>query len=110
MEQLTPAFIMFTVTTLVAALFFVPVTCFKRKNALFDFYWTGFWGFLALITAVAGGSSTLMLLRVPTSEFSEACLAGILAAYVCFVCFAWFRLVGFAAIKWLMPALAQVKA
>ena len=110
MEQLIPVTIMFTVTFLVTVLFLLPVALVKNRHALIKFYFSGFWGFLALITAVAGGMNTLMLARIDVQTFAQAALVGILAAFVIFVMFAWVRLVGFAAFKVLKPKLRAVFA
>lgn len=89
-----PALIMFLITVGVVSLFIVPVTAFPMKNKLVNFYWAGFWLFLALIAAISGGSNTLMLLRVDAMDTSMNMLAGILASFVLFVVFGWFRLSG----------------
>lgn len=48
--------------------------------------------FLALITAIAGGSNTLMLLGVDSYDTANVILTGVIAAFVFFVMFAWVRL------------------
>jgi len=108
MEQYFPALTMFAVTFVVTTLLFVPVTAFKSKRPLVRFYWNGFWGLLALIASFAGGMNTLMLMRVDVQLFSEALLAGTLVAYVLFVMFAWVRLVGTTAFRFVQPRLAAI--
>ena len=110
MEQFLPATIMFTVTFIVTVLFLVPVMLIKNRKSLIGFYFCGFWVFLALITSLAGGMNTLMLMRIDVQTFAQATLAGTLAAFVIFVMFAWVRLVGFAAFKFLKPKLTAVFA
>lgn len=107
MTQYLPALIMFLITVGFASLFFLPATLYKRESSIFNFYWFGFWGFLALITGIAGGASTLMLIGVESVAFTNATIAGVMTAYVGFVVFAWFRLVGTSLFKWLSPRLAR---
>ena len=87
-----PVLIMFFCTVIIAALFFIPITKFPRKNKLLNFYWVGFWIFLVIIAAVAGSSSTLNIIGYDSSQSSKLILAGISASFVFFVMFAWFRL------------------
>ncbi len=109
MIQLIPVTIMFTVTFVVATLMFLPMTCFdfKKKSALVNFYWCGFWIFLASIAALAGGKNTLMLAGLNADEFANATLMGTNAAFVFFVVFAWFRLAGAAATRLVIPAISR---
>lgn len=107
MIQYLPAMIMFLITVGFASLFCLPATLLKKKSALFNFYWRCFWGFLALITGLAGGSSTLMLLGYESFTFANAALAGVMAAYVSFVVFAWFRLVGTGVFRFIAPKLSR---
>lgn len=94
MSTILPASIMFLITVGVASLFMVPVTTFPMRNKLVNFYWAGFWVFLALIASISGASNTLMLMRVDVDTVSLNVLAGVLAAFVFFVVFGWFRLSG----------------
>ena len=103
MEQFVPALVMFGVTVMVTTLLFIPVTLLKTSRPLVRFYWTGFWTLLAMIASFAGGMNTLMLLQIDVQLFAEALLAGTLVAYVLFVMFAWVRLVGTTAFRFLMP-------
>ena len=92
MEQYIPAAIMFSVTLSVTILFFLPMTMVSQKSAVLKFYWSGLWMFLALITAIAGGSNTLMLIGVDSYGAANVILTGVIAAFVFFVMFAWARL------------------
>lgn len=94
MIQYMPAITMFTITVLITTLFFVPVTRFPQQNRLINFYWSGFWVFLAMITAFSGASSIFDLLGVNVINESNFVLNGVLLAFVAFVVFAWFRLSG----------------
>ena len=87
-----PVLIMFVYTVLSATLFLIPITRFPRKNKLFNFYWIGFWSFLVIIAAIAGGDGTLKIMGYDASQSSKVLLAGITASFVFFVMFAWFRL------------------
>jgi len=90
--QLTAAAIMFFITVGFAALFWLPVIKFKHKNDLLRFYWTGFWAFLAGLTALAGAQSVLIILGQDVQKITTALLFGVTAAFVAFVMFAWGRL------------------
>lgn len=85
---------MFLITVVVASLFFVPVVKFARKTPLVNFYWVGFWVFLALIAGFAGASNTLMMMGIDDPVMSAAAINAVMSAYICFVVFAWFRLSG----------------
>lgn len=98
MEQIIPAAIMFIMTFIVCVLFLIP-SRFKFGSSLMRFYWCGFWYFLALIGFVAGGAEVLKILGWQVDHQSVAILAGIMSAYILFVVFAWFRLVGAAVFK-----------
>ena len=87
-----PTSIMFLITVAVASIFLFPATRFRMKDAIISFYWTGLWVFLAMITAVAGGSNTLMLARFDAATISAGMLAGMIAAFVVFIMFGWLRL------------------
>lgn len=90
--QFLPALIMFAITVAFVTIMFVPVTVFPQKNELINFYWAGFWIFLAMIASLAGGSNTLMLLRYDAQNFSNAILFAMVVCFVIFVMFGWFRL------------------
>lgn len=98
-EQIIAVTIMFTATVAVTSLFFIPVTCFKRKTPLLNFYWSGFWMFLALITSFAGGGSTLMLLGENSLSVSDAYTTLILAAFIVFVVLGWLHMTGHFAVS-----------
>lgn len=102
MEQYLPAAIMFSFTLAATILFFLPATLIRQKNKVLQFYWSGVWWFLALIAAIAGGSNTLLLMNIDTVDAANVILTGVIAAFVAFVVFAWFRLSAaaiFAAVK-----------
>lgn len=92
--QIIAVTIMFMATVAVASLFFIPVTCFKRKTPLMNFYWSGFWVFLALLTSFAGGGCTLMLLGENSIAVSDAYVTLIMAALVVFVVLGWLHITG----------------
>jgi len=98
MIQYAPALIMLVITLIVAGAFLLPLF-FRKGGELLQFYWKGFWMFLALIAFVAGGSQVLVLLGMQVEPYDLAILTGILSAYIFFVVFAWFRLVGFAVLS-----------
>jgi len=83
---------MFGITIAVATLFFVPITVFPQKNQLINFYWAGFWGFLASIAALSGGSNTLLLMNYDASTVASAITLPTVICFVVFIMFAWFRL------------------
>jgi len=92
LAQILPVLIMFLFTVFCAALFFVPITRFPRKNKLINFYWVGFWLFLVIISALAGSQNTLDIMGYDVSRSAKFLLAGITVSFVLFVMFAWFRL------------------
>jgi len=99
MSTLVPAMIMFLITIAFSALCLLPMIFYKQSNAIANFYWRGLWMFLALISGLAGGNSTLMLLGFPTDiDVTQAIITGVLAAFVLFVVFGWFRLAGLASL------------
>jgi len=91
-QSYTPSLIMFIATVSVTALFIIPILRVHIKHDLTRFYWRGFWIFLALIAAFAGGQQILMLAGVEVEKASVFYLVGLTAAYITFVVFAWFRL------------------
>ncbi len=88
--------IMFLITVVFASLFFIPMVYWPRKNKLVNFYWAGVWVFLAIITGLSGGNNTLLLAGLDTMLIGQSMLAGVIAAFVLFVMFGWFRLSGLA--------------
>lgn len=91
-QNLTPSFIMFIATVAMTTLFIIPILRIRIKHDLTRFYWSGFWVFLALIAAFAGGQQILLLADIEVEKASTFYLAGLMAAYITFVVFAWFRL------------------
>lgn len=110
LAQYLPVIIMFLYTILTATLFFIPITRFPRKNKLLNFYWVGFWTFLVMITAFAGGDNTLRILGYDASGTSKIILAAISASFVFFVMFAWFRLSAKAIATLISRSQAKLKA
>jgi uncharacterized protein HemY len=96
--QILPGLIMFAITLAFVTLFFIPVTAFKQKNELIQFYWVGVWVFLAMIAAFSGGSETLTLFNYDVGNFPTTLLSSLTICFVLFVMFGWFRL-SFAAIR-----------
>lgn len=92
--QIIAVTIMFMATVVFSALFFIPVTHFKRKTPLMNFYWSGFWVFLALITSFAGGGSTLMLLGENALTVSDAFVTLLMAGFIAFVVLGWMHISG----------------
>ena len=91
-QAFTPSLIMFIATVAMTALLIMPILRINIKHDLTRFYWRGFWIFLALITAFAGGQQILALAGVEVEKASIFYLVGLSAAYITFVVFAWFRL------------------
>ena len=94
---LIPALVMFTITVAVVAVFLIPAT-YERTSPLVNFYWVGTWLFLALITAVAGGEQTVMMLGAENNIFAKRLLAALVVCFPLFIVFGWFRLAGAAAL------------
>lgn len=92
--QVIAVTLMFVITVIFASLMFVPVTCFARKSKTVNFYWNGFWAFLAVIAAVAGGNSTLMILGQSDPVFANQLFSLLIGLYVAFVVVGWFHLSG----------------
>ena len=92
LAQYLPAIIMFSITAVMVSLFCIPVTAFPKKNKLINFYWIGFWAFLAIIASIAGAMNTLMLMGYNSEPAANAVLAGVNVSFIFFVVFAWFRL------------------
>ena len=91
-QNFTPSLLMFMATVLVSGLLIMPALKVHIKHDLGRFYWRGFWLFLCLIAAFAGGQQILILAGVDVSNASVFYLAGLTASYITFVIFAWFRL------------------
>ncbi len=95
--QPLPAFIMFTVTTAIVAVFLIPAS-YERKSALVNFYWVGVWLFLALLAAVSGGEQIVRFLGLDGHNVAVRLQTAILVCFPIFVIFAWARLSGAALI------------
>lgn len=91
--QLIAALVMFFITVLMAALLFFPVQRFKFKSETTQFYWAGFWTFLALIAAFSGGQEALRMVGTQADAVTSALLRGLTVSFVLFVVFAWARIV-----------------
>jgi len=91
-QTIMPSLIMFVFTVVIAALLIIPALRISVKHDLTRFYWRGFWIFLMLIATFAGGQQILELSNVKVDAASTFYLAGLTAAYITFVVFAWFRL------------------
>jgi hypothetical protein len=92
LAQILPPVIMFGITIAAAALFFVPITVFPRKNELVNFYWVGFWGFLVAIASLSGSSNALLLMDYDSQFVTNGLTTVITVCFVLFVMFGWFRL------------------
>lgn len=90
--QLLPAAIMFTITAAVTSLLCMPIFAFPLKNKIVNFYWSGVWIFLMMISAFAGAMNTLMILDVPAEQTATIYLSILTLCFVIFVVFGWFRL------------------
>ncbi len=91
--QVMSVSVMFVITVVFGMVFWWPVTRFPRKDGLFNFYWVGFWAFLAMITAMSGAQATLKLAGQNVDTTANALLNALTITFVVFVVFAWFRLV-----------------
>lgn len=89
---LMPALIMFVLTIIFASAFYWPAVRFPRKGKVTNFYWSGFWAYLAMITAIAGAQVTVAMFGIPVDAFSGAVLSAMTVTFVIFVVFAWGRL------------------
>ena len=92
LAQFLPAAIMFAITAAVTSLLCMPVLGFPMQNKLVNFYWSGFWIFLMMISAVAGAMNTLIILDVPAEQTANIYLSVLTLCFVLFVVFGWFRL------------------
>lgn len=93
MEQVIIAAVMLLITTATVLLLLFP-TRFKFGTDLVKFYWRGVWYFLAAISMVAGSGEVFEILGYSVEQYIIAALSGLMTAYILFVVFAWFRLVG----------------
>ena len=76
-QNVAPSILMFVATVLVSGLLIMPALKFNIKHDLTRFYWRGFWAFLCLIAAFAGGQQILMLAGVDVTNASVFYLAGL---------------------------------
>lgn len=106
--QMIAMAIMFMVTVGVASLFLIPMTKFQHKSKLINFYWSGFWIFLAVIAGTAGGSSTLMILGTEDQALSNMVFSALITSYVAFVIIGWCHLSGKAALTVYKKARASI--
>ena len=86
-----PAIIMFSVTALIVGLCCLPLL-FSSRSKLLNFYWAGFWGFIAMIAATAGGEQGLLLAGVDILHITGPLKVSMTLCFVLFVVFGWFRL------------------
>lgn len=93
MEQWAPTLIMLTITFVAMGILLLP-TLVKYDSKLVNFYWKGFWRFLALIAFIAGGATALSLKGIPVDPVSNIILTGVMYVYIAFVVLAWFHLCG----------------
>lgn len=70
----------------------MPMLGFPMKNKLVNFYWSGVWLFLMMISAIAGAMNTLIILDVPAEQTANIYLSILTMCFVIFVVFGWFRL------------------
>lgn len=90
--MLMPALIMLLMTIIFASAFYWPAVRFPRKGKVTNFYWSGFWAYLGIITAVAGAQVTVAIIGLQADAFSNAVLTALTVTFVMFVVFAWARL------------------
>ncbi|WP_298912855.1 hypothetical protein [uncultured Algimonas sp.] len=91
--MLLPSLIMFAITVVVATTCLVPAA-FKPSSSLVGFYWSGFWLFLALIAALAGGEQALMLSGQDVPALAARLQVSAILCFMLFVMFGWARLSG----------------
>ena len=92
LTQFLPALIMFSITAAITSVLCMPIFAFPLKNKIVNFYWSGVWVFLMMISAVAGAMNTLLLLDVPAEQTATIYLSILTLCFVIFVMFGWFRL------------------
>ena len=93
-NYLLSGLMMFLVTIFVTGVILIPSTKYPRSNKLINFYWLGFWVYLAMIASISGAANTLMLLEYEAMPFANAVLTGLTASFIVFVIFAWVRFSG----------------
>ncbi len=97
MEQFYAPAVMFVITVVIASLFAVPAVVYSPKSKVMNFYWSGFWMFLALITGLAFGANTLSMLGAKSVIAYRPVVTFVVGAHVAFVMVAWFHICGKAA-------------
>ncbi len=90
---------MWGATILITGFIALPAIFMRWSSSTLNFYWRGFWAFLCLIFFVAGGGTAMMMLGIDILREVDIVLGSILAAYMAFVVFAWFRLSGLAVLR-----------
>ena len=85
--SLLPALIMFAITAGVTSVLCMPIFAFPLKNKIVNFYWSGVWVFLMLISAVAGAMNTLIILDVPVEQTATIYLSILTMCFIIFVVF-----------------------
>ena len=107
--QWMAALVMFMITVGVTSVFCYPPLKFQNRNEVVNFYWTGFWVFLACLVATAGSQSALRIVGLKDQAFSNALLRAVSVTFVLFVMFAWFRLISMGATTFLKKGLKTNK-
>jgi|GEM_PF-972131 len=92
LAQLLPATIMLAITIAVCLFFLIPILFFPQKNPVVNFYWSGFWFFLILVSGISGLINTLALLDIQLYSLGNSLLIATVTSFVLFVVFGWFRL------------------
>lgn len=97
LDPYLPSMIMGAITVIFVAAFLFPAT-FDRKSKLLNFYWVGFWIFLALIAGIAGSAQTAILAGFNPTFLIDNLQPASVVCFVVFVMFGWVRLCGSALI------------
>ena len=108
--QLIAALIMFVITAGITSVLCMPILAFPLKNKLVNFYWSGVWVFLMMISAIAGAMNTLIILDVPAEQTATVYLSILTLCFVIFVMFGWFRLSARAIATGIDRGIAKVKS
>ena len=96
--MLLPALIMFSITVTFVSLSLIPAT-FEKKSPLLNFYWVGFWVFIALLAAISGAEQTVWLMGYEDPALADNLLRATSVCFVIFVIFGWARLSGLALVS-----------
>lgn len=108
--QLLPAIIMFAITIGITSLLCMPIFSFPLKNKIVNFYWSGVWVFMMMISAVSGAMNTLILMNIPAEQTATIYLSVLTMCFVAFVVFGWFRLSAKAIALGITKGLKKLKA